>query len=93
MINCTLNVPKSVYGYNGSSSVEVPAGLSPKFHCQSIIVPPRGVTIVDKSVNFVLNPTQTVSTVNIAVGLGLTTIVLSHVSIHPLSSVIISVTV
>ena len=94
MINCTLNVPKSRYPYDGFGSVDVPlVGESPKLHCQFVIVPPKGVIIVDRSVNCVLNPTHTVSTVNTASGLGLTTIVLSHVCVHPLSSVTVSVTV
>ena len=94
MISCTLNVPKFPYGYDGLVTVEVPlVGGSPKLQSQSVITPPRGDTIVDRSVNCVLNPTQTVSTVNNAVGFGLTTITLSHVSEHPLSSVTVNVTV
>ena len=58
--------------------MEVPIP-SPKFHCHVVIVPPSGVITVDESVNCVLNPTHTVSTINIASGFGLTTIVLSHV--------------
>ena len=94
IINSTLNVPKSVYPYNGLCSIDVPGGgPSPKSQSQAVITPPRGDAIVERSVNCVLNPTHTVSTVNNAVGFGLTTITLSHVSEHPLSSVTINVTV
>ena len=95
MINCTLNVPNHPYWYDGFWAVDVPlVGVSPKLHCQFVIVPPSGVTIVDRSVNCVpIGPTHTVSAVNIASGLGLTTIVVSHVCVHPLSSVTVSVTV
>ena len=90
----TLNVPKSIYPYDGCCSMEVPGGgPSPKSQSQSVIVPPSGGTIVDRSVNVVLNPTHTVSAVNIAVGFGRTVIVLSHVSEQPLSSVTVNVTV
>ena len=58
-----------------------------------MIVPPRGDTIVERSVNCVLNPTQTVSAVNIAVGFGRTITVLLKMSEQPLSSVTVSVTV
>ena len=68
-------------------------GGSPKLQFQFVIAPPNGGTIVDRSVNCVLNPTQTVSAVNIAVGFGHTVIILSHVSEQPLSSVTVNVTV
>ena len=74
--------------------MEVPGGgPSPKSQSQSVIVPPNGGIILDRSVNIVLNPTHTVSAVNNAIGFGLTTITLSHVSEHPLSSVTVNVTV
>ena len=93
MISCTLNVPKFPYGYDGLVTVEVPlVGGSPKLQSQSVITPPRGDTIVDRSVNCVLNPTQTVSTVNNAVGFGLTMTVWTIVSVPPLLSMIIKVT-
>ena len=43
-------------------------------------------------VNCVLNPTHTVSAINIAVGFGLTIILSVVVCVHPLSSVTVNVT-